>query len=126
MDSEDLMAVFDERISLYDLLKRKRREAAQTGNIYLKFRDMTRWQVDITLTDMDNNQIILYQTQGGESKIEVWLVNETVWLTADQMTELFHRNKSTFKGVLWMSLRAMNCNVIQLLQKMRQLLMTAG
>lgn len=40
MDCEDLMAVLDERISLYDLLKRKRREAAQTGNIYLKFRDM--------------------------------------------------------------------------------------
>lgn len=43
----------------------------------------------------DKGQIILYQTQDGESKIEVTLVNETVWLTADQMAELFQRNKST-------------------------------
>ena len=40
-------------------------------------------------------QIILYQTQDRESKIEVRLANETVWLTADQMAELFQRNKST-------------------------------
>ena len=38
---------------------------------------------------MDNGQIILFQTQGGETKIEVRLSNETVWLTADQMAELF-------------------------------------
>ena len=44
---------------------------------------------------MDKGQIILYQTQGGESKIEVRLANESVWLTADQMAELFQRNKST-------------------------------
>jgi hypothetical protein len=44
---------------------------------------------------MDNGQIILFQTQSGETKIEVRLSNETVWLTADQMAELFQRNKST-------------------------------
>jgi len=44
---------------------------------------------------MDTGQIILYQTQGGEAKIEVRLANETVWLTADQMADLFQRNKST-------------------------------
>ena len=44
---------------------------------------------------MDKGQIILYQTQDGESKIEVRLANESVWLTADQMAELFQRNKST-------------------------------
>lgn len=32
---------------------------------------------------MDSDQIILYQTQGDETKIEVRLANETVWLTAD-------------------------------------------
>ncbi len=31
---------------------------------------------------MDTGQIILYQTQEGEAKIEVRLANETVWLTA--------------------------------------------
>lgn len=44
---------------------------------------------------MDNGQIILFQTQEGETKIEVRLANETVWLTADQMAELFQRSKST-------------------------------
>ena len=45
--------------------------------------------------NMDSGQIILFQTQSGETKIEVRLSNETVWLTADQMAELFQRNKST-------------------------------
>lgn len=40
MDGEDLIAVLDERVTLSDLLARKRREAVQTGNIYLKYRDM--------------------------------------------------------------------------------------
>ena len=46
---------------------------------------------------MDKGQIILFQTQGGETKIEVRLVNETVWLTADQMAELFQRDRSTIQ-----------------------------
>ena len=49
----------------------------------------------ITMEHPDKGQIILYQTQDGESKIEVTLANETVWLSADQMAELFQRNKST-------------------------------
>ena len=44
---------------------------------------------------MDKGQIILYQTPDGESKIEVRLENDTVWFSADQMAELFQRNKST-------------------------------
>lgn len=43
----------------------------------------------------EKGQVILYRTQDGTSKIEVRLVGETVWLTADQMAELFQRNKST-------------------------------
>jgi len=46
---------------------------------------------------MDKGQIILFQTQGGETKIEVRLSNETVWLTADQMAELFQRDRSTIQ-----------------------------
>ena len=46
---------------------------------------------------MDNGQIILFQTQSGETKIEVRLSNETVWLTADQMAELFQRDRSTIQ-----------------------------
>lgn len=44
---------------------------------------------------MPIGQILLYQTVDGESRIEVTLCNNTVWLTLDQMAELFQRNKST-------------------------------
>ncbi len=40
-------------------------------------------------------EIIIYQTEDGLSKIEVSLQNETVWLSIDQMAELFQRDKST-------------------------------
>ena len=43
----------------------------------------------------NNGNIILYQTEDGKSRIEITLCNDTVWLTADQMAELFQRNKST-------------------------------
>lgn len=44
---------------------------------------------------MDKGQFLLYQTPDGESKIEVKLQNDNVWLSLDQMAELFQRNKST-------------------------------
>ena len=43
----------------------------------------------------NKGNIILYQTPDGQTKIEVTLSNDTVWLTTDQMSELFQRNKST-------------------------------
>lgn len=45
--------------------------------------------------ELSKGNILLYQTQDGETKIEVTLSQDTVWLTADQMAELFQRNKST-------------------------------
>lgn len=47
---------------------------------------------------MDNEnkgQIVLFQTEDGQTKLEVQLQGETVWLSIDQMAELFQRNKST-------------------------------
>ena len=45
---------------------------------------------------MDNyGEILIYQTEDGLTKIDVNMVNETVWLTQEQMSELFQRNKST-------------------------------
>ncbi len=44
---------------------------------------------------MDKGQFLLYQTTDGESQIEVKLHDDTVWLSLDQMAELFQRNKST-------------------------------
>ena len=43
----------------------------------------------------DKGQFLLYQTPDGDSQIEVKLQNDTVWLSLDQMAELFQRNKST-------------------------------
>jgi hypothetical protein len=40
VDGADVMAVLDARIALPDLLRRKRRHASQTGEIYLRFQDM--------------------------------------------------------------------------------------
>ena len=39
-------------------------------------------------------EVIIYQTEDGLSKIEVNLKNETVWLSIDQMAELFQRDRS--------------------------------
>lgn len=43
----------------------------------------------------DGGDLILYQTEGGETKLEVRLENETVWLTQAQMAELFQKATST-------------------------------
>ena len=43
---------------------------------------------------MDNNQIVIYQTEDGLTKIEVNFDSETVWLTQAQISELFQRERS--------------------------------
>ena len=43
----------------------------------------------------NKGEIVFYQTQDGETKLSVNLQDETVWLSLDQMAELFQRDKST-------------------------------
>jgi hypothetical protein len=43
---------------------------------------------------MNNSQIIIYQTESGQTKIDVRLENETVWLTQKSMAELFQTTVS--------------------------------
>ena len=43
----------------------------------------------------NNTELIIYQTEDGTTKIDVHMENETVWLSLDQMAELFQRDKST-------------------------------
>lgn len=45
--------------------------------------------------DSNHSQIIIYQTESGQTKIEVRLEDETVWLTQEQMAQLFDKAKST-------------------------------
>lgn len=42
-----------------------------------------------------NSQILIYQTSDGKTKIQTRLENETVWLSIDQMSELFQKSRST-------------------------------
>jgi hypothetical protein len=42
-----------------------------------------------------NSQIIIYQSKSGQTKIEVRLQNETVWLTQKMMAELFQKDVRT-------------------------------
>ena len=44
---------------------------------------------------MKQSNIIMYTTEDGLTKIEVTFDEDTVWLSLDQMAELFQRDKST-------------------------------
>ena len=41
----------------------------------------------------DNNQIIIYQTEDGQTQVDVRMENDTVWLSANQMAMLFDRDE---------------------------------
>ncbi len=43
----------------------------------------------------DPGEIILFQTEDGQTRIDVRLVGESVWLSAGQIADLFQRDKST-------------------------------
>jgi len=42
----------------------------------------------------NKSEILMYQTEDGSTKIEVHLEDETVWLSQNQMAELFQRDRS--------------------------------
>ena len=44
---------------------------------------------------MDNSEIIIYKTEDGLTQVDVTFTDDTVWLTQDQMAELFQKAKST-------------------------------
>jgi len=41
-----------------------------------------------------NSELLLYQTEDGQTKIDVRLEEETVWLSQAQMGELFQKERS--------------------------------
>ena len=43
---------------------------------------------------MENNKIVIYQTEDGHTQIDVRLENETVWLTQAQIADLFQKEQS--------------------------------
>ena len=44
---------------------------------------------------MEKSSILMYTTEDGITKVEVTFDNDTVWLSLDQIAELFQKNKST-------------------------------
>ena len=44
---------------------------------------------------MEENRIIIYQTENGNIKIETRLEDQTVWLTQKQIAELFGKSRVT-------------------------------
>ena len=46
---------------------------------------------------MEENKIVIYQTDDGQTQIDVRLENETVWLNTNQMSVLFGREESNIR-----------------------------
>ena len=42
----------------------------------------------------EQNQILIYQTEDGQTQVDVRMENETVWLTQAQMAELFQKDRT--------------------------------
>lgn len=46
------------------------------------------------IIEKNNSELVIYESKGGDIKLDVNLENETVWLSLEQMSKLFGRNKS--------------------------------
>ena len=51
---------------------------------------MERWE-----NEQNNSEMMIFTTEDGLTKIETTFDGDTVWLSIDQMAELFQRDKST-------------------------------
>lgn len=47
------------------------------------------------MRDQAKTELVMYTTQDGLTKIEATFDEDTVWLSLEQMSELFQRDKST-------------------------------
>ncbi|MBO7055120.1 MAG: virulence protein RhuM/Fic/DOC family protein [Bacteroidales bacterium] len=50
-----------------------------------------------TLADKNYGEVIMYQTDDGQTQLDVRLENDTIWLTANQMALLFGRDEKTIR-----------------------------
>jgi hypothetical protein len=69
---------------------------------------------------MPEDQIIIYQIENGKTAIDVKIDNDTVWLTLNQISNLFYKNKSTISRHLNNIYKEEELNQRQLLQKKQQ------
>lgn len=50
--------------------------------------------LEINCKDYNNSEILIYQSQNGVTKIDVTFMDETVWLSQQQMAELFQTSRT--------------------------------
>lgn len=55
---------------------------------------MERWE-----NEQNNSEMLIYTTEDGLTKIETTFDGDTVWLSIDQMADLFQRDKSTIPDI---------------------------
>lgn len=54
---------------------------------------------------MEENKMIIYTSIDGQTKIDVRLEDETLWLTQAQMCELYQTSKSNVRSISSISLK---------------------
>ena len=62
----------------------------------------------------DTSEIIIYQTDDGQTKIDVRMEEETVWLSQAQMAELFQTTKQNVSLHINNALQRVSLSRIQL------------
>ena len=62
--------------------------------IYDTIQMFAKRQKEVSMVDNANGDIIIYQTDDGLTKIDVKIQNETVWLSQQQMAELFGTSRT--------------------------------
>ena len=55
---------------------------------------MERWRMS-----KNNSEMMIYTTEDGLTKIETTFDGDTVWLSVDQMADLFQRDKSAISDI---------------------------
>ena len=73
--------------------------------------------------DKEKADMIIYTTEDGLTKVETTFDGDTVWLSIDQMAELFQRDKSTISRHIKNIFTEGELQRIQLLQNLQQLLL---
>ncbi len=49
------------------------------------------------MIEKDSSELIIYESKDGSIKLDVNLENETVWLTANQMSLIFNRDEKVIR-----------------------------
>lgn len=57
---------------------------------------------------MEEKKMIIYTSIDGQTKIDVRLEDETLWLTQAQMCELYQTSKSNVRSISSISLKRVN------------------